>query len=517
MPDASGLQPNISLGVRPPEGAGSNPLGMLNSFSEIQNRVNQNRLFQQEFAARQKFGQILSASPDMESGLSAAASDPDVAPYAGAWIGNYRQNMQTMQEIAGKKTEQNLSALKAFGLASAAAVNDPSMIPKIEERTISMIDPLIRKDAAPAIKNAADILLQGLPKDPKAMMAEYQKRHLALMVSSGLSGEAPKMLYGEPVTAERGGSLDYGLRSPTTGGVNFTTSVPKTLPPAITMLKPASGGGAEEPYATGGALGANAQPLGGPSAPGTADANALGVGPSVAKPGAPSAAPPSPGSLQGLTPGAMELQKKSAEIVGGIREKMSDQASQFPGQMHSLDVLHDMLTQAQAGGGANIRSQAASLVQAARNIGIPIDEETVNKIGNESLPASQTFSAIVNQVATRMLSADVHGQGKSMLPEVKAYLDQMSLATSPGAILNILNNMKFSMVTGFEQSKAYSQFRQKKEAGDPEVKGVPEDQFYTWYAEQQEKAKKLTTAPLSPEGVKGIAPKARPPLSSFFK
>jgi len=68
---------DLSLNVAPvanytppqaPTGA-ANPLGMAGTIMQMQQMQNQNRLFQQEFAAKQAIGQIMSAAPSIDEGL----------------------------------------------------------------------------------------------------------------------------------------------------------------------------------------------------------------------------------------------------------------------------------------------------------------------------------------------------------------------------------------------------------------------------------------------------------------
>src|SRR5580698_6816115 len=68
-----GLDPEISM-----KGA-VNPMAQLGQWVDIQNAMNQNKLFQQTMQARQGIGQILANTPDEASALKAVGSSPYAA------------------------------------------------------------------------------------------------------------------------------------------------------------------------------------------------------------------------------------------------------------------------------------------------------------------------------------------------------------------------------------------------------------------------------------------------------
>ena len=507
MPDASGIRPDISLGVAPAGGAAPvNPLGMMGQLSEIQNRLNQNRLFQQEFQARQAIGQIWANSPDPETAIQRTMQSP-WAVFAAPQIQAYRSSMETAQRVAGLRSEQNQSALQSFGKNSAAAANDVSLLPGIADRTVASLDPLIRKDAEPLIRSAQAALMQGVDVkgDPAAALAKFQANHMALMTASGLTGDAFNQLYGTSTTRDVGGQIISGVQQPAAKGGGFmaANALPKTLAPQLTTVEPASEGGAKVPGVVQGGV-FNPLTTGGGGAPAGSPANANALG--ISSPGKP---------LTGLTPEQEVIQKGSGEAVKDFRMEMNDAASQLPGQMHSLDLLQKTLTEAQAGGGADLRTTMGSWAQAAKNAGMPVTDKQVQDIGNQSLPASQTFKSVIKQVATRMLSADVHGQGKSMLPEVRAYLDSLDLATDPKAILDVLNNMKYVMTQKYNMSQAYNDFLDMKQSGDPSVKNIDESRFLSWYNKKLVDEGQMSLSPLSEKGVKGI-PQATPTVTHKY-
>lgn len=502
MPDASGIQPNISLGVRTPEPASGNPLGMLSSFADVQNKMNQNQLFQLEYASRQRIGQILSQSPDMETGIQSILQDPVAAIGAAPIVASIRQGQLTLQEIAGKKTEQNTTALKSFLAQSAAAANDPSLLDGIAARSIAGTDPLIRKTSEPLIRSAEAALLSNLPTDPAARLAAYKAKHLAMLAANGIGNEQVQMLYGKPETRDQGGGIASGMVSPLTGGfAQAGPTMPKTLAPQVITAEPASAGGAKVMYGTGGQLGTGVQELGEPPASGPSaaplNANALGVGRGPATSSAT--------DLKGLTPAQHGASEAAGESVKNIISDMNERSSTMPAQMHSLDVMHDAIQQFQAGGGANIRQKAGMFLQALHNAGVGgVTDKMVQDAANGSLPAGQTFDALIQSFVTRQLTQDAQGQGKTMRPEVDKAIESVGKTTDPAAILQILDNARFKANLYYDQSQKWLDFKQLLKKDDPSVAGMEQSDFYGWYNRGLKAQGGLNTGPLSPEGVRGV-------------
>src|SRR5271170_5936086 len=112
MPEVNPIV-DTNLGPPPPQQGqggllgGMNPLQAVGSIVGIQNAMNQNRMFQQQFQAKQAIGEIIATAPDLETGLQRAAQSP-----YGAWapdiINSYRQATLTQQQLANAQQEGSL-------------------------------------------------------------------------------------------------------------------------------------------------------------------------------------------------------------------------------------------------------------------------------------------------------------------------------------------------------------------------------------------------------------------------
>ena len=116
---------DTNLGPPAPPPAGSNDLlGTLGGLAGIQNQLNQNRLFQQSFAAKQAAGKIIASSPDMGTAAQLMQQNPTVAGFYPEIISNALANNKLNIETQGTLHDQSQSVLqgvyKALGAASSA-------------------------------------------------------------------------------------------------------------------------------------------------------------------------------------------------------------------------------------------------------------------------------------------------------------------------------------------------------------------------------------------------------------
>src|SRR5258708_26964876 len=236
------LDPQISLGVKPPApvdlGAS---LGTVGSFAGIQNQLNTNRLFQQTFAARQRAGQILSASPDLEQGLDQLYRDPVTAPFAAETANAVRQGQQTFAEInrlravtAGEQQKQAQDGLHAaVGQALPAIIDNPSNATwdAVIDAQLKTLSPSARAAVGPALDSLKTSLLSGIPSDPSAARAEFSKRAAALSLASVFTPEALAAVVGRPTTQNLGNVVQPGLEAPGRPFEASGTPLPIGAPP----------------------------------------------------------------------------------------------------------------------------------------------------------------------------------------------------------------------------------------------------------------------------------------------
>lgn len=234
-----GLDPSIPLGVAPlapPQQ--QNPMAMIGQWAQIQNSLNQNKLFQQTFAARQKAGALLAAAPDMESGLAALMRDPTTAPFAGETINAIRQSQLTLTQLQGEVQTQAKTGLEGFAKMLPTVFADPSEETwnNMANATLETLSPQAKARVAPAIGSLKKALMDGLPDDPASRKATFTQRLTGMMLSSGVTPDAIKQLVGTNEFRDLGGRLQPTLKRPEQLGGGESAIGPafsKSLPPTV--------------------------------------------------------------------------------------------------------------------------------------------------------------------------------------------------------------------------------------------------------------------------------------------
>lgn len=474
------LDPSISLDVKPPA-TPANPLTTIGEYAGIQNQLNQNRLFQQTFAAKQKAGQIIAASPDLESAFTNLAKDPQVAPFAGQIINDYRQGMLAQTQQLGELQTQATTGMDAFRKLLPSMVTNPGGWQSTANSVLSTLSPQVQGQVSSAINNVGKALTDGLPDDPQARTGELNKRLTGFMVSAGVSPDSINATMGTPSTRDVGGSITSGLTTPAFAGGGFipTNSVGKTLAPQV--VNEFGPGGSTQPTIVGGAAGSPANPLlppagGSPRTAGAPAGNALGL--------------PSPTQQQA---GYLEPSGKAA---ASTQEELNSAAIALPTAVKRLDLMNQAVQQFQTGGGAELRTHVASLLQAARNAGVSsISDDFINKVSNGSIADSQTFNAMAKPLAVQTLKDVASGTGRVMRSEVDAFLDTIDMNKDPDAVQKILNYSRYVADQKYNQAQAFPQFKQAIATGDPSMKGFDLSDFGAWYAKQQHDIGALDTSP----------------------
>lgn len=190
------VDPNISLGVQTPSIASS-----LAPMLQMQGMMQQQQLFRNQMAARQKLGQILSAAPDINTGMAQAQQDPDIAAYGGEAMNLMRQQMQTNMQIGKDQQTSNLELIKQVYDGVAASASDPVNLATRLRATLSAASPAAREAVAPVVQNLYDSQFAGLPSKvsdwTQQNWVDYQRRSMAYAASAGHTPEQMAMLTGK--------------------------------------------------------------------------------------------------------------------------------------------------------------------------------------------------------------------------------------------------------------------------------------------------------------------------------
>jgi len=536
----------VALGIRGPQVAegGSTafnplwPIQALEGVGRIQNMQNQNRLFQQEFTAKQRLGEIMATSPDAETGMNRAMQDPIAAPFATQAFSQFREGLLSQaryNEILGNQAN---SALETVIKNSPIGVMDPTQYQAYVKARFALLPDAVQQRAATGFNMYMNSLTDGLDQLPMEQRgAELQRRFSNIALGSGaMSPETMRGIYGQPapgvemIRMPDGRELPFtrvqppmgpgylappnltGMTPPNLAGGAPTTAAPAAIPPAGTLVQPPPAG---------------------------APAGTPGTVPGQQTQALPAAAPPAPDQTGAVAPGIGQttLQKgmaeKGSEEVGELYKGIDAASSAIPTIANRLNQIQDALRQFPAGGWASGRANVETFLQGAGRL-LQVDPKTVNdmisKIGGD-LSAQQVFHALINQYAIDQLKQVAQGTGRVMNAEVMTFLNGISENTDPRAIENLLNTQgRRALQVMADKVNKFTPFIRQAEQGQGvagrDSKGQlmyfkPQD-YAAWYATQSMDVNNLPQnfggidiAPRNPMEAKGV-PEALGPTRGYY-
>ena len=342
------IDPDISLDVapRPGQASAANPLAAASGLLDTATKFQQLRQFNLQLQARQRAGEIISAAPDVQTGISQLFQDPLVSAYGGQTLRDYMNVQSGLTSQQGAVQAQATSGLSQLLHGLNGAVENPEGFNPILQTFLSTVSP----QARPAVEKAANSLRDYLAtsKSPE----QYRQRLGATLMGSGLPPDTLRATTGVPPAALTTGP--YG-----TGGA--TTTIP--------VGGPAYGGGASQEGPPG-------TPQEGPGPAAAAGASAP-IGPSMA-------------SQQFLT----ERSRGITNQLNSLDQRVQLGSTLLP----ALSEARADLAQIKTGGGATAYMKLGQLAQA---FGAP--QDLVDKLANGNLGASQELTKLmVNTTAAQM-------------------------------------------------------------------------------------------------------------------
>lgn len=448
------IDPTIPLGFKFPETPTSaNPISFLSNWVGIQNSLNQNKLFNQTFAAKQRAGEILSSSPDLDSALNTLAHDPVAGPFAGEIMNNIRQAQLAQTQIGkaqaetqGENQKQAQTGLEAFQKSMPALLADPSQWDKIAEANLATLSPEARKRVAPAINAIGEALTADLPSDPQARTEVLHNRMVGMSLGAGFSDLSSVL--GKSETVDTGAHSILGVRAPVQQGGGFTaaSTIQRELAPQVV-----SGD-----FGPGGAASATQIGARGPAPPvvQVGQGNSLGaqVGPSpttntiTSTPAASSlgAVAPRPASAAPASAGLVGLPLAQKEYIEKRTGKMADYESELDDRVltggtfrRNMQEIVDAAKDAKTGGGAELYMAIGQGLQA-----LGANTELVDKMANGSLAGSQVIDKASLSNTMNQLKQQLTGIGGSRINQ-QEFVAQLSknpnLATDPRAVETVFN------------------------------------------------------------------------------
>jgi hypothetical protein len=194
---------NTALQIKPmaaPTALGNTPpdpnqaISLAGGIANIQNARNANTNFQAEFAAKQKFGQILAKAPDTASAIAAARADPSVAPFVGSLMQEQGSIDNTLTQGQSLKLDQQSNVAQGYFKNLAIALNDPSQLGKVEEISLSALPPALRGTMKDTFDKTNAALRSGLDLTKPQDQATFKQRVVAAMTAAGAGGNAKDIL-----------------------------------------------------------------------------------------------------------------------------------------------------------------------------------------------------------------------------------------------------------------------------------------------------------------------------------
>lgn len=325
MAEVPGGGSGIAMGVRTP--APANPMALAESFAEIQNKLNQAKLFKEEFAAKQRFGEIMASAPDLDTAIVEAYKDPSVSGFALPLIqqatGTRNVIIDNMGKLAGQRKD-------AFGQFLSNVVNlaqDPSdgNWAAAKGTSLELATPESRSSLRTNMDHFQKAMNFGLSDDPETRQNQIVQRFTGWATAAGI-GDKMGLILGAPAEVDMGGRTEFGLRAPVQGGPEWLGGqAPGSFLPGNALMKNRAPG-VYEP----GGVEMGPGPIGGPGSGGVSG-NQLGAGPGPGMAGGPAGGPgpaaipdPGPSALRAgdgtpLMPADLSrwLPKPSAGYIGG--------------------------------------------------------------------------------------------------------------------------------------------------------------------------------------------------------
>lgn len=437
----------------PPASPGGLNLGMFDQILGLQQKLNTQKMFQAQFGARQKAGQIISSAPDLETGLAQAAQDPSVAAFGGEVLNSYRQMQQTLTATQGMQQEQNAHGLQAIVKAAAASINNPSQdnLAKNFNTALASMPPEIRARDKEAATSLWHSLTDGVTSGD-----DLRKNLIGQFGAAGGTPEALQTMVGaRPVSENLGNRMVFGNQSLFTGGMTPQTSLGTGLAPQVTEVPTATGGIQKVIVGGGGASGGS--PSDGRGMP-SAQGNALVGGAQ----NAPASAPSGGNSLGGTPIGPPSLGKADTEYQSGVGKDMADYRKNLNENvtagnniMASISQARDAMQQFRPGAGAETYTQLGKLVQAFGG-----SQQLVDKVSNGNLAASQEMQKQMVGTAMGQVKQQMDGQGRITQAEFQEFRkNNPNIDTDPRAIEKIFNFWTQTHNRNVEEQKQLSSFK----------------------------------------------------------
>ena len=428
-----------------PQGGGANLLGMgqqavgiASGLANMQNALNQNRLFQMELGFKQAIGPIMQQSIDPQTGevdYNKAAlmmsANPATAYKAPEFINQMLLRQGTQLDIFTKQlstaaTQQKTFADKAMGLIVQHGTG------VTQQQVMGGLGELVAQGQI--TPNQATAFAAALPKDGPNLL-NYLKGQAAAF---GTRADSMEQVLGKISTVDLGGSQQIFRTSPLTGETKQLGRFEKTMTPEqLNALTSVVG-----PRGTTQAPRTEVAPVvGGMGTPMNRLAGA-GAPPGGAMPERP---------ITDYPPEVKQYKTDQGKKISDYEDTLNSLVADNSRMIYNLDEAWKAAQKFQPGGGAELFKQFAQAAQAIP--GIP--KEFVDTLARGSLPNMQIMEKITVPLATQAMRQSFGGVQRFAQMEWQRFQDAFpNIKTDPRAITAMFDHMKrIAHLTELEQTE----------------------------------------------------------------
>lgn len=447
-----------------PQPSAPNLVGYGQAAVGMQNALNQNRLFQQQFQAKQGIGQALSRATDPNTNQidynKAAvlmAADPRAAGFVPEFINQMAQannlNAETTLkniDVAQKQQDYYAKGLSPL-LQKGASVS--------KQDVMDQIGTMYANGKGVLDRDHALAFIASMPQEDGPALQNYIQTHAQLAqtnadamghVLAQSTGGGTQLLNTNPVLGNR--PTGFVENTPTPGEMN-----------AMTPTVDAQGNIQNTPRAQAAPM------ISGAGAPiqGTG-----GNGPSLS-----ALNPTTAGYKTGVGKDMAEYKSNLDSTVGTMSQTMQ--------QMQEANGLLGKNGGMVTGGGGAVRASVGQFLQA-----IGASKDTVDKVSNGSLPASQEFAKLMTPIAVGNLRGAVGSGQRIAQQEVMMFVKQNpNLDTDPRAVQKMFGLYQQLYKTKALEQKALASWAQGAQEGQVGSDGKPIriENFPAWWTQQLQK------------------------------
>lgn len=443
-----------------PQQGPPNLLGMASQFAGTQNALNQNRLFVQQFQAKQGIGQALSRAADPQTGKidynKAAllmASDPRAAGFVPEFINQMAQanNLNAETTLKNIDIAQKQQAYYARGLAPLLAKGN-SVTP---EDATNQIGIMYANGQGVLDRDHTLSFMASMPRD-SVQLANYIRTHQTLAQTNA---DAMGSVLGQVQNVDTGAGHQITAASPLMGGtkpIGFLPNQPTVSERnAITPTVDAAGNIQNTPRFAAA-----------PMQTGTGEAAAgTGAGATVGK----------QGTYKTAVLGKMADYKENLDQTVDNMNTTMQQLQEANGLLGKNDGLVP-------GGGTAVRAKTAQFLQA---IGAP--QDVTDKVAAGNLSSAQEFAKLMTPIAVGNLRGAVGNGQRIANQEVQLFVQQNpNLDTDPRAVQKMFSLYQRLYKTKALEQSSFSKWAQAAQDGQslPDGSPVKIENFPAWWTQK---------------------------------